>query len=57
MDKAVRYSKKRSAVYDVLCSTTSHPTAEWIYSRVKHTIDSTWAQRGKRSAAIAFCRA
>ena len=35
MDKAVRYSKKRSAVYDVLCSTTSHPTAEWIYSRVK----------------------
>lgn len=35
MDRAVRYSKKREAVYDVLCSTKSHPTAEWIYEQVK----------------------
>ena len=35
MERAVRYSKKRSAVYDVLCSTKTHPTAEWIYEQVK----------------------
>ncbi|MDD6189577.1 MAG: transcriptional repressor [Clostridiales bacterium] len=35
MERAVRYSKKRTAVYDVLCSTKSHPTAEWIYTQVK----------------------
>lgn len=35
MERAVRYSKKRKAVYDVLCSTKSHPTAEWIYEQVK----------------------
>ncbi len=35
MERAVRYSKKRTAVYDVLCSTKTHPTAEWIYEQVK----------------------
>ncbi len=35
MDHAVRYSKKRMAVYEALCSTKSHPTAEWIYGQVK----------------------
>lgn len=35
MERAVRYSKKRTAVYDVLCSTNNHPTAEWIYKQVK----------------------
>ena len=35
MERAVRYSKKRTAVYEVLSSTKSHPTAEWIYEQVK----------------------
>lgn len=30
-----RYSKKRQAVLDCLRSTTSHPTAEWIYNRLR----------------------
>ena len=30
-----RYSKKREAILDCLKSTTSHPTAEWIYERLK----------------------
>jgi len=35
MERTVRYSKKREAVYEVLSSTKSHPTAEWIYEQVK----------------------
>ena len=30
-----RKSKKRDAIFEVLCSTKSHPTAEWIYTRLK----------------------
>lgn len=30
-----RFSKKRQAILDFLSSTTSHPTAEWIYLRLK----------------------
>ena len=37
-EKARRYSRKREAIRDVLCSTTSHPTAEWIYNRIKPEI-------------------
>ena len=29
------YSRQREAVLNVLCSTTSHPTAAWIYEQVK----------------------
>lgn len=32
---ATRKSKKREAIYEVLCSTKSHPTAEWIYMQLK----------------------
>lgn len=35
MERATRFSRKRSAVYEVLRSTKSHPTAEWIYEQVK----------------------
>ncbi len=31
----MRYSKQREAINDYLCSTTSHPTAEEVYERVK----------------------
>lgn len=30
-----RYSKKRQAVLDCLKGTKEHPTAEWIYARLK----------------------
>ncbi|MDR3344580.1 MAG: transcriptional repressor [Oscillospiraceae bacterium] len=30
-----RHSKKRTAIYELLSSTKSHPTAEWIYWQLK----------------------
>lgn len=32
------YSRQREAVLNVLCSTKSHPTAAWIYERVREQI-------------------
>lgn len=29
-----RFSKKREAIYTCLCSTDSHPTADWIYHQL-----------------------
>lgn len=33
--KGQNYSKKRQAIYDLLLSTKTHPTADWIYSSLK----------------------
>ena len=30
-----RYSKKRQAIIDCLMSTTTHPTADWIYNQLQ----------------------
>ncbi len=30
-----RYSKKRQAILDCLRGTTSHPTAEWVFERLR----------------------
>ena len=30
-----KHSKKREAILETICSTTTHPTAEWVYMRVK----------------------
>lgn len=35
MEKKRNYSKKREAILKVLRETTVHPTAEWIYTRLK----------------------
>ena len=35
MQPAGRYSKKREAILEILKSTTSHPSAEWIYLQLK----------------------
>lgn len=35
---AVRRSRKREAIYEALRSTKSHPSAEWVYARVKADI-------------------
>ncbi len=29
-----RFSRKRQAIYDCLCSTDTHPTADWIYAKL-----------------------
>ena len=33
-----RFSPQRQAVYDAVASTTSHPTAEWVYQSVRKEI-------------------
>ena len=29
-----RFSKKRAAIYDCLCGTKTHPSADWIYQQL-----------------------
>jgi len=31
----MRYSRQREALYELLCSTTTHPDAEWLYMKLK----------------------
>ena len=33
--KRQNYSRKREAIYQALCSTKIHPTADWIYQQLK----------------------
>lgn len=40
MEKAVRYSKQREKVLQLLTGTKSHPTAEWIYKNLKEDDDN-----------------
>ena len=35
MGRAVRYSKKREAVLSAIQGTDCHPSAEWVYQRLK----------------------
>ncbi len=35
METARKYSRKRNAIYEAVCSTVTHPSAEWIYTRLK----------------------
>lgn len=35
---AKKHSKKRDAILECICSTKSHPTADWVYSRLKPQI-------------------
>lgn len=34
-EKKRNYSRKREAILQAVCSTTCHPTAEWVYQRLK----------------------
>ena len=36
--KSERYSRQREEVFRILKSTTSHPTAEWVYFQAKRKI-------------------
>lgn len=33
--RKLNFSRKRDAMLDVICSTNTHPTAEWIHNRLK----------------------
>ncbi len=35
MEKATRYSKKREAILSAICSTDTHPSADWVYQTLK----------------------
>lgn len=35
MEKTTRYSKKREAILDLLRSTDSHPSADWVYQTLR----------------------
>ena len=35
MERATRYSKKREAILSAIRSTDVHPSAEWVYQRLK----------------------
>lgn len=35
MEKTTRYSKKREAILEVLRSTTEHPSADWVYQKLR----------------------
>ena len=34
--KRQNFSKKREAIFRSICSTNTHPTAEWVYNQLKH---------------------
>tara|TARA_B100001287_G_scaffold176969_1_gene149216 strand:- start:428 stop:595 length:168 start_codon:yes stop_codon:yes gene_type:complete len=36
----MRYSYQREVVKEIICSTKSHPTADWIYSQAKKKISN-----------------
>lgn len=38
MNELRRHSKKRDVILEVLCSTKTHPTAQWIYEKSKKQI-------------------
>lgn len=35
MEKAKRYSKKREAILEAIRATKEHPSADWVYNRLK----------------------
>lgn len=35
MQKRQNFSRKRKAILDVISGTTTHPTAEWVYQKLK----------------------
>lgn len=35
MEAKQKYSRQREAIYRAICSTTEHPSAEWVYARLK----------------------
>ena len=38
MEKTKKHFRKRDAILNCVCSTTEHPSAEWVYEHVKEQI-------------------
>ena len=38
MEPNRKYSKKREAIFSCICSTDTHPSAEWVYNQLKPQI-------------------
>ena len=38
VEKQKRMTRQKQVVYSILCSTDSHPTAEWIYEEAKKQV-------------------
>ena len=38
MSKQKRMTRQKAVIYDILCSTDSHPTADWIYEQARQRI-------------------
>ena len=38
MEKTTKRFRKRDAILDCVCSTTEHPSAEWVYEHVKELV-------------------
>lgn len=38
MEKIRKRSRKRDAILECICATSTHPTAEWVYSQLKPAI-------------------
>jgi len=38
MEKARKHSRKRDAILQCICGTTTHPSAEWVYAQLKSDI-------------------
>ena len=38
LDLFVRYSYQRETIEQIVCSTNSHPTAEWVFNKTKEKI-------------------
>lgn len=38
MEKLTKHFRKRDAILDCLRQTTEHPSADWVYARLKHEI-------------------
>ena len=37
MERTTRYSRKREAILNAICSTKCHPSADWVYQTLKPT--------------------
>ena len=35
MERTTRYSKKQEAILNAICGTDCHPSAEWVYQKLK----------------------
>ena len=47
------FSRKRAAIYGVVCATKVHPTAEWVYEALKPDYPDLSLRHSKENAECA----